>query len=86
MYNGWGTWRSGVAGLRQVYRSRCWSDIALGVSPISGSYEGSVGLAVTGDGGVDDEDGLGISFSSRKNFLFLNVTLPVPSTFTAYWS
>ena len=54
---------------------------------------GSVGLAVTGDGGVDDEDGgvddedgLGINFSSRKNFLFLNVTLPVPSTFTAYWS
>ena len=75
-----------VAGLWQVYRSRRWSDTALGVSPVSGSYVGSVGLAVTGAGGVDDGGGFGISFSSRKNFLFLNVTLPVPSTFTAYWS
>ena len=63
---------------------RSWSDTWLGVSPVSGTYVGSVGLAVSGAGGVDDEDGFGISFSSRKNFLFLNVTLPVPSTFTAY--
>ena len=67
-------------------RSRNCSDTVLGVSPVSGSYVGSVGFAVAETGGEDDEEGFGISFSSRKNFLFLNVTLPVPSTFTAYWS
>ena len=65
-------------------RSRSWSDTALGVSPVSGSYVGSVGFAVTETGGEDGEEGFGINFSSRKNFLFLKVTLPVPSTLTAY--
>ena len=65
-------------------RSRCWSVTALGVSPVPGSYAGNVGSVVTETGGVDDGEGFGISFSRRKNFLFLNVTLPVPSTFTAY--
>ena len=65
-------------------RSRNCSDTVLGVSPVSGSYVGSVGLAVTETGGEDGEVGFGINFSRRKNFLFLNVTLPVPSTLTAY--
>ena len=65
-------------------RSRSWSETSLGVSPVTGSYVGSVGCAVTEAGGEDNEEGFGISFSRRKNFLFLNVTLPVPSTFTAY--
>ena len=56
----------------------------MGVSPVSGAYVGSVGFAVTEAGREHNEEGFGISFSSRKNFLFLNVTLPVPFTFTAY--
>ena len=52
--------------------------------PVSGSRVGDV--VITGSEAGDDEDdgGFGISFSFRKNFLFLKVTLPVPSTFTVY--
>ena len=54
------------------------------VSSVSGSCVGNVGFTETEAGGDDDEEDLGICFNSRKNFLFLNVTRPVPSTFTAY--
>ena len=54
------------------------------VSPVSGSCVGNVGATETDAGGDGDGEDLGICFNSRKNFLFLNVTLPVPSTFTAY--
>ena len=78
--------------------SRSWSGTALGVqvggnvvscntscvSPVSGSCVGNVGFTKTEAGGDDDEEDLGICLNSRKNFLFLNVTRPVPSTFTAY--
>ena len=54
------------------------------VVPVSGSRVGDV--VITGSEAVDDEEdeGFGIGVSFLKNFLFLNVTLPVPSTFTAY--
>ena len=51
------------------------------VVSFSGSRVGNV--VITGSDTGDDE-GPGIGFSFRKNFLFLNDTLPVPSTFTAY--
>ena len=54
--------------------------------PVSGSRVGNVVTIGSEAGGDEDDKGFGISFSFRKNFLFLKVTLPVPSTFTVYWS
>ena len=52
--------------------------------PVSGSRVGDVVITGSEVGDDEDDEGFGISFSFRKNFLFLNVTLPVPSTFTVY--
>ena len=62
----------------------CISGTASLSGPVSGSRVGNV--VITGSEAVDEEEseGFGIGVSFRKNFLFLNVTLPVPSTFTAY--
>ena len=78
-----GSCRAGVAlGVYSVRNSvPCTSSR---VVPVSGSRVGNV--VITGSEAVDDEEGegFGIGVSFRKNFLFLNVTLPVPSTFTTY--
>ena len=52
--------------------------------PVSGSRVGNVMTTGSEAGDDEDDEGFGISFSFRKNFLFLKVTLPVPSTFTVY--
>ena len=78
-----GSCRAGIAqGVLSVGNSvPCTSSC---VVPVSGSRVGS-GVIIESEA-VDDEEGkgFGIGVSFRKNFLFLNVTLPVPSTFTAY--
>ena len=80
---GSGSCRTGIAlGVLSVGNSvPCTSSR---VVPVSGSRVGSV--VIIESEAVDDEEGegFGIGVSFRKNFLFLNVTLPVPSTFTAY--
>ena len=54
------------------------------VVSVSRSRVGNVVIPGSEAGDDEDDGGFGISFSFRKNFLFLNDTLPVPSTFTAY--
>ena len=86
-------------GLQLVRRSGCCGvGIALGewsggnvvscttsrVASVSGSHVGDVVIIRSEVGDDDDDGGFGISLSFLKNFLFLNDTLPVPSTFTAY--
>ena len=51
---------------------------------VSGSCVGSVVVTVSEAGDDGGGEGLGIIFSCLRNFLFLKVTLPVPSTFTPY--
>ena len=62
----------------------CISGTASLSGPVSGSRVGNVVTIGSEAGGDEDDEGFGISFSFRKNFLFLSVTLPVPSTFTVY--
>ena len=54
------------------------------MASVSGSHVGDVVITRSEAGDDEDNGGFGISLSFLKNFLFLNDTLPVPSTFTAY--
>ena len=83
-------WRSGCCGLGKALGEWSGGNVVScttsRVASVSGSHVGDVVIieSEAGDGG--DDDGFGNSFNFLKNFLFLNVTLPVPSTFTEYWS
>ena len=76
----------GIAGTGLAGQGNGTGTSSCGAS-VSGACAGSDWIAGSEarDGG-DGDEGFGISFNCLKNFLFLSVTLPVPSTFTAYWS
>ena len=71
---GWGMW-AGAYGGRSV----------LGIGTVAGNpgggYSGAVVVVEMGKCGC-----FGMGWNFLRCFLFLNVVLPVPSTFTRYWS
>ena len=71
---GWGMWAGAYSG---------WSVLGIGTGAgnLGGGYSGA-GVAVE----AARPGCLGMGWNFLRCFLFLNVVLPVPSTFTRYWS
>ena len=88
---GWGVSRTGlgtgkgIAGAGLAGQGNV-SGIVSRAASVSGSCEGNVWMTGSEVAGGVDGEGFGINFRSLRYFLFLKVSLPVPSTFTEYWS